>query len=112
MFFAMLLVLAFHPIPSENKDLFNVLLGVLGTAWGGSIIGYFFGSSSGSKGKDDLLNFQMRSAPPGPSPEDVIDRIAGGNAVKEAIINHLVSHISGATPSPVVSRVREEGGGH
>ena len=79
---------------------------------GGSIIGYFFGSSSGSKGKDDLLNFQMRSAPPGPSPEDVIDRIAGGNAVKEAIINHLVSHISGATPSPVVSRVREEGGGH
>lgn len=49
MFFAMLLVLAFHTIPSSNKDLFNVLLGVLGTAWGGSIIGYFFGSSMESK---------------------------------------------------------------
>ena len=60
MFFAMLLVLAFHEIPASNKDLFNVLLGVLGTSWGGSIIGYFFGSSSSSKAKDDTISRMTR----------------------------------------------------
>ena len=56
MFFSMLLILAFCPIPDKNKDLFNVLLGVLGTAWGGSIIGFFFGSSSASQAKDETIN--------------------------------------------------------
>jgi hypothetical protein len=60
MFFFMLMVLAFHEIPASNKDLFNVLLGVLGTAWGGSIIGFFFGSSSSNKLKDDIISRMSR----------------------------------------------------
>ena len=60
MFFTMLLVLAFREIPASNKGLFDVMLGVLGTAWGGSIIGYFFGSSSSSKDKDDTISRMTR----------------------------------------------------
>jgi hypothetical protein len=53
-FFGMLLLLAFRPVPSANKDLVNVILGVLGVAWI-IIIGYYFGMSVGSMRKAERL---------------------------------------------------------
>ncbi|MGF6299010.1 hypothetical protein OKW42_002340 [Paraburkholderia sp. WC7.3d] len=53
-FFGILLLMAFQPLPGTNKDLVNVIVGALGTAWI-SIIGYYFGTSVGSKRKTELL---------------------------------------------------------
>jgi VIT1/CCC1 family predicted Fe2+/Mn2+ transporter len=49
------LLLFFVSIPKENKDVVNFILGVIvGTGLTG-VFNYFFGSSKGSKDKDDLL---------------------------------------------------------
>jgi hypothetical protein len=53
-FFGILLLMAFQPLPGVNKDLVNVIVGALGTAWI-SIIGYYFGTSVGSMRKTELL---------------------------------------------------------
>jgi hypothetical protein len=53
-FFGILLLMAFQPLPGTNKDLVNVIVGALGTAWI-SIIGYYFGTSVGSMRKTELL---------------------------------------------------------
>ncbi|WP_233807806.1 hypothetical protein [Paraburkholderia sp. HP33-1] len=53
-FFGILLLMAFQPLPGTNKDLVNVIVGALGTAWI-IIIGYFFGTLVGSMRKTDLL---------------------------------------------------------
>jgi hypothetical protein len=53
-FFGILLLMAFQPLPGSNKDLVNVVVGALGTAWI-SIIGYYFGTSVGSMRKTELL---------------------------------------------------------
>ncbi|HEY2022488.1 hypothetical protein [Paraburkholderia sp.] len=53
-FFGILLLMAFKPLPGSNKDLVNVVVGALGTAWI-SIIGYYFGTSVGSMRKTELL---------------------------------------------------------
>ncbi|WP_392394483.1 hypothetical protein [Paraburkholderia caledonica] len=53
-FFGILLLMAFQPLPGTNKDLVNVVVGALGTAWI-SIIGYYFGTSVGSMRKTELL---------------------------------------------------------
>jgi hypothetical protein len=53
-FFGILLLMAFQPLPGANKDLVNVVVGALGTAWI-SIIGYYFGTSVGSMRKTELL---------------------------------------------------------
>ncbi|MFL9928643.1 hypothetical protein P0D88_05075 [Paraburkholderia sp. RL18-103-BIB-C] len=53
-FFGILLLMAFQPLPGSNKDLVNVIVGALGTAWI-SIIGYYFGTSVGSMRKTELL---------------------------------------------------------
>lgn len=53
-FFGLIGILSFHPLPAENKDLVNILLGALGTAWVASM-SFFFGSSSGSRSKDAAL---------------------------------------------------------
>jgi hypothetical protein len=47
-FFGILLLMAFQPLPGANKDLVNVIVGALGTAWI-SIIGYYFGTSVPSR---------------------------------------------------------------
>jgi hypothetical protein len=54
-FFVTLGLLVFKTIPTENKDLFNLAMGteLAGMA---TIVGYFYGSSMGSKEKTDLLN--------------------------------------------------------
>ena len=53
-FFGILLLMALKALPEANRDLVNVVVGALGTAWI-SIIGYYFGTSAGSMRKTELL---------------------------------------------------------
>ncbi len=53
-FFGLLTIMVFRPIPNANSAVLNVMLGALGTAWI-SIIAYYYGSSSGSAAKTDLM---------------------------------------------------------
>ena len=52
--FGILFALIFYPVQSTMVGVLNVMLGFLGTAWGGAMQ-YYFGSSSGSKMKTRLL---------------------------------------------------------
>lgn len=51
-FFGMLLVINF--LPEANQSILNIMIGSLGTAWV-SIVNYYFGSSLGSRNKNELL---------------------------------------------------------
>ncbi len=51
-FFGMLLVINF--LPEANEAILNIMIGSLGTAWV-SIVNYYFGSSIGSKNKNELI---------------------------------------------------------
>jgi hypothetical protein len=53
-FFGILLLMVLHEMPQENRDLMNIIMGSLGTAWI-SIIGYYFGTSAGSARKSELM---------------------------------------------------------
>jgi hypothetical protein len=53
-FFAVLLYMLQHDVPATTKDVLNIMLGSLGTAWVG-IINYYFGSSSGSAAKTAIM---------------------------------------------------------
>lgn len=53
-FFGVLGVIMFCAIPAASRDVLNIMLGALGTAWTG-VIAYYFGSSSGSDRKTELL---------------------------------------------------------
>jgi len=53
-FFGILLLMALRALPETNRDLINIVIGALGTAWI-SIIGYYFGTSAGSMRKTELL---------------------------------------------------------
>lgn len=53
-FFALLGYMAGFQVPAESKDLLNVMVGTLGTAWV-AIVTYYFGSSAGSDAKTQLL---------------------------------------------------------
>jgi high-affinity Fe2+/Pb2+ permease len=53
--FVLLGILVYHPIPSDNKEAVNVVLGALA----GSVItvvAYYFGSSSGSAAKEKIIS--------------------------------------------------------
>lgn len=54
-FFGILALYAYGAIPETNLQILNIMTGSLGTAWV-SIIGYYFGSSIGSKQKTELLS--------------------------------------------------------
>ena len=54
-FFGVLVYMMTHHIPTEDRDTLNIMLGSLGTAWI-SIIAYYFGSSMGSRAKDDTIS--------------------------------------------------------
>jgi hypothetical protein len=53
-FFGILVLMALKALPEPNRDLVNVIVGALGTAWI-SIISYYFGTSAGSMRKTELL---------------------------------------------------------
>lgn len=53
-FLAMLLVMSFHSVPTENKELLDTLLGFLGGSF--TAVGtYYLGSTAGSKSKDNTI---------------------------------------------------------
>jgi hypothetical protein len=57
------------PIAIENKDILNVMLGVLLGSLK-DVYSFFFGSSKGSEKKDDaLISGSIAAAPPPPSPD-------------------------------------------
>lgn len=53
-FFGMLIVLAFAPVQQSAHDILIGMTATLGSAWLG-VIGYYFGSSSGSAAKTKIL---------------------------------------------------------
>lgn len=54
-FFSLLGALLFYTVPEKNQDIFNIMLGALGTMATG-VVTYYFGSSAGSRAKDIRLN--------------------------------------------------------
>lgn len=56
-FFGILAYMLKFEIPSSSRDVLNIMLGSLGTAWV-SVVGYFFGSSAGSARKDEIIGGQ------------------------------------------------------
>jgi hypothetical protein len=54
-FFGLLTLVCFHDPPSGMKDILLAMIGTLGTAWV-AIISYYFGSSAGSRAKDDTIS--------------------------------------------------------
>jgi uncharacterized membrane protein len=53
-FFSLLILLIMAAVPTENKDLLNLVVGALIGVFT-SVVGYYFGSSIGSAKKDEML---------------------------------------------------------
>lgn len=53
-FFGLLALMAFHTMPAANQNVLDIMLGALGAAFTG-VIHFYFGSSSGSQGKDATI---------------------------------------------------------
>ena len=53
-FFALLILLILSAVPTENKDLLNLVVGTLIGSFSG-IVSYFFGSSLGSSKREGNL---------------------------------------------------------
>ena len=53
-FFALMIILAAREIPTENKDLLNLVVGALIGSFA-TIVSYFYGSSKGSSDKNEML---------------------------------------------------------
>lgn len=55
------LLMLFYPIPEQNKESFIHSLGMLDGAFI-VVTGYYFGSSSGSKQKSELIESELKKA--------------------------------------------------
>ena len=53
-FFFVLVLLIYKPMPSDNRDIFYLIVGAL-ISFEGVIINYFYGSSRGSAEKSEML---------------------------------------------------------
>ena len=58
-FFGLLAFMLKYDVPENNRDVLNIMLGSLGTAWL-SIITYYFGSSLSSAKKDAVISTAMQ----------------------------------------------------
>jgi hypothetical protein len=58
-FFGVLTFMMLKTVPTESRDILNIMLGALGTSWTG-VIAYYYGSTAGSHAKSELL---AKSAP-------------------------------------------------
>lgn len=56
-FFLLLYWMMKRDVPAANKDVMNIMLGSLGSAWI-SVVQYYFGSSAGSARKDELAQLR------------------------------------------------------
>ncbi len=54
-FFGMLILNSINYLPAVNESVMNIMIGSLGTAWV-SIVNYYFGSSLGSRNKNEFLS--------------------------------------------------------
>lgn len=54
-FFGVLGCILFGVMPEAGHDVLMVMLGALGAAWT-AVIQYYFGSSTGSRGKDEIIS--------------------------------------------------------
>jgi len=63
-FFFVLYALMNHGVPPENRDLVNILLGLLGGTGFAGVITYYFGSSLGSRNKEDTITNTMKTLAP------------------------------------------------
>ena len=55
------ILMIFHAVPTENKDMLNIVLGAL-VMMASAVVNYFFGSSKGSADKTLLMHKDMGSA--------------------------------------------------
>lgn len=60
-FFGMLAYMLQNEVPEKNSQVLNIMLGSLGTAWI-QVMSYYFGSSSGSAAKTDILSNTIKQA--------------------------------------------------
>lgn len=58
-FFALVFVLALRQAPIDNRDILNIVVGMLGAGWG-AVVQYYYGSS---KGRDALGQQRPADAP-------------------------------------------------
>ena len=54
-FFTLLYILVTKAIPEENKEVLNISIGTLISSFT-AVVGFFFGSSIGSKDKTEMIN--------------------------------------------------------
>jgi drug/metabolite transporter (DMT)-like permease len=66
-FFALLYMLVRAEVPDKNKDLLNLIVGALIGSFA-TIVGYFYGSSSGSSAKDKTISDIALKNPDPPQP--------------------------------------------
>ena len=57
-FFVLLYMLAAKEVPDPNKDLLNLVVGALIGSFA-TVVGYFYGSSSSSAKKDEVISQQL-----------------------------------------------------